>query len=194
MLMSFIRFGKFLAVMSSNVFPVPFSFFLFFWNPHYAQIGTLAVFLQVFQTLHFLHSFLSCSPDWIVSIMYLISFLILSSSHSRLLFTSLMNFSFQLYFSTPDFLFSFWKNNICLFIDILYLIRYHFHWASLGTNCNLSFTCMGHTSLFLCRHYKFLLIIGHFEIILQAMAPTPVLLPGKSHGWRILAGCSPGGH
>ena len=40
---------------------------------------------------------------------------------------------------------------------------------------------MGHTSLFLCRHYKFLLIIGHFEIILQAMAPTPVLLPGKSH-------------
>ena len=23
--------------------------------------------------------------------------------------------------------------------------------------------------------------------------PTPVLLPGKSHGWRILAGCSPWG-
>ena len=22
----------------------------------------------------------------------------------------------------------------------------------------------------------------------------PVLLPGKSHGWRILVGCSPGGH
>ena len=26
------------------------------------------------------------------------------------------------------------------------------------------------------------------------MAPTPVLLPGKSHGWRSLIGCSPWGH
>ena len=26
------------------------------------------------------------------------------------------------------------------------------------------------------------------------MAPTPVLLPGKSHGWRGLVGCSPWGH
>ena len=24
--------------------------------------------------------------------------------------------------------------------------------------------------------------------------PTPVLLPGKSHGWRSLLGCSPWGH
>ena len=28
----------------------------------------------------------------------------------------------------------------------------------------------------------------------QAMAPTPVLLPGKSHGRRRLVGCSPWGH
>ena len=27
----------------------------------------------------------------------------------------------------------------------------------------------------------------------KAMAPTPVLLPGKSHGWRSLVGCSPMG-
>ena len=27
----------------------------------------------------------------------------------------------------------------------------------------------------------------------KAMAPTPVLLPGKSHGWRSLVGCSPCG-
>ena len=26
------------------------------------------------------------------------------------------------------------------------------------------------------------------------MAPTPVLLPGKSHRWRSLVGCSPWGH
>ena len=27
----------------------------------------------------------------------------------------------------------------------------------------------------------------------KAMAPTPVLLPGKSQGWRSLVGCSPWG-
>ena len=27
----------------------------------------------------------------------------------------------------------------------------------------------------------------------KAMAPTPVLLPGESHGWRSLVGCSPWG-
>ena len=27
----------------------------------------------------------------------------------------------------------------------------------------------------------------------KAIAPTPVLLPGKSHGWRSLVGCSPWG-
>ena len=26
------------------------------------------------------------------------------------------------------------------------------------------------------------------------MAPTPLLLPGKSRGWRSLVGCSPWGH
>ena len=28
----------------------------------------------------------------------------------------------------------------------------------------------------------------------KAMARTPVLLPGKSHGWRSLVGYSPWGH
>ena len=27
----------------------------------------------------------------------------------------------------------------------------------------------------------------------KAMSPPPVLLPGKSHGWRSLVGCSPWG-
>ena len=31
-------------------------------------------------------------------------------------------------------------------------------------------------------------------VLEKAVAPTPVLLPGKSHGWRSLAGCSPWGH
>ena len=29
---------------------------------------------------------------------------------------------------------------------------------------------------------------------IHAFAPTPVLLPRKSHGWRGLVGCSPWGH
>ena len=37
-----------------------------------------------------------------------------------------------------------------------------------------------------------LTIISTFQE--KAMAPTPVLLPGKSHGWRSLVGCSPWGH
>ena len=31
------------------------------------------------------------------------------------------------------------------------------------------------------------------KIILILMIATPVLLPGKSHGWRSLVGCSPWG-
>ena len=32
-----------------------------------------------------------------------------------------------------------------------------------------------------------------FLLLEKAMAPTPVLLPGKSHGQRSLVGCSPWG-
>ena len=32
-----------------------------------------------------------------------------------------------------------------------------------------------------------------FNLLEKAMAPTPVLLPGKSHGRRSLVGCSPWG-
>ena len=41
-------------------------------------------------------------------------------------------------------------------------------------------------------------IIYYFEITFTAFGrlyyATPVLLPGKSHGWRSLVGCSPWGH
>ena len=46
--------------------------------------------------------------------------------------------------------------------------------------------------------------VGHFsskDLLLVIMnerrrwwQPTPVLLPGKAHGWRSLVGCSPWGH
>ena len=35
---------------------------------------------------------------------------------------------------------------------------------------------------------------GHSDHQRRQWQPTPVLLPGKSHGWRNLVGCSPWGH
>src|SRR5574341_576780 len=35
---------------------------------------------------------------------------------------------------------------------------------------------------------------SHMLVWRRQWHPTPVLLPGKSHGWRSLAGCSPWGH
>ena len=34
---------------------------------------------------------------------------------------------------------------------------------------------------------------GRFKLQRRQWHPTPVLLPGKSHGWRSLGGCSPWG-
>ena len=36
--------------------------------------------------------------------------------------------------------------------------------------------------------------LGGEDPLEEGMAPTPVLLPGESHGQRSLVGCSPGGH
>ena len=44
---------------------------------------------------------------------------------------------------------------------------------------------------------KFLALISILLLIIiwrRQWQPTPVLLPGKSHGWRSLVGCSPWGH
>ena len=34
-------------------------------------------------------------------------------------------------------------------------------------------------------------LLTYCQIALISRQPTPVLLPGKSHGWRSLVGCSP---
>ena len=36
--------------------------------------------------------------------------------------------------------------------------------------------------------------LGREETWRRPWQPTPVILPGESHGWRSLAGFSPGGH
>ena len=43
-----------------------------------------------------------------------------------------------------------------------------------------------------CELYVFLTVFAHTYWRRQ-WHPTPVLLPGKSHGWRSLVGCSPWG-
>ena len=44
-----------------------------------------------------------------------------------------------------------------------------------------------------CIYRRVLLVHGVFIIYRCIWHPTPVLLPGKSHGWRSLVGCSPWG-
>ena len=41
-------------------------------------------------------------------------------------------------------------------------------------------------------HFEFIFVYGVRRR--RQWHPTPVLLPGKSHGWRNLVGCSPWGH
>ena len=43
-----------------------------------------------------------------------------------------------------------------------------------------------------CSNYHTIALISHASWRRQ-WHPTPVLLPGKSHGWRSLVGCSPWG-
>ena len=46
--------------------------------------------------------------------------------------------------------------------------------------------------LYFCRKHFFFFL--DFDKYCRQWHPTPVLLPGKSHGWRSLVGCSPWGH
>ena len=41
---------------------------------------------------------------------------------------------------------------------------------------------------------KYYLMSVRMAVQRRQWHPTPVLLPGKSHGWRSLVGCSPWGH
>ena len=47
--------------------------------------------------------------------------------------------------------------------------------------------------LYFCSLHLYLCFCLANEISCTIFHPTPVLLPGKSHGWRSLVGCSPWG-
>ena len=71
----------------------------------------------------------------------------------------------------------------------------------------ISFTWLLFTNLYVWRHVLFFLTPSPHRIRIcetplyshsiwfqrRQWHPTPVLLPGKSHGWRSLVGCSPWG-
>ena len=59
-------------------------------------------------------------------------------------------------------------------------MRFPFTELSCLSHCDRCFTCI----------YSFV----NYLIRRREWYPTPVLLPGKSHGWRSLVGCSPWGH
>ena len=75
----------------------------------------------------------------------------------------------------------------------LSVLLFHMHLSALQLSKTLQ-------SLFLLLfHCKFMLVNKNLmqsscDIRRRQWHPTPVLLPGKSHGWRSLVGCSPWGH
>ena len=74
----------------------------------------------------------------------------------------------------------------------LSVLLFHMHLSALQLSKTLQ-------SLFLLLfHCKFMLVNKNLmqsscDIRRRQWQPTPVLLPGKSHGWRSLVGCSPWG-
>ena len=58
----------------------------------------------------------------------------------------------------------------------------------------LNRNCAGECALFLVVSYSPFMIPSILFVQRRQWHPTPVLLPGKSHGRRSLVGCSPWGH
>ena len=56
---------------------------------------------------------------------------------------------------------------------------------------SINITCLVVTLLY-CIKITYHCLVGSSQR--RQWHPTPVLLPGKSHGWRSLEGCSPWGH
>ena len=61
-------------------------------------------------------------------------------------------------------------------------------------------TCKKHLSYYISFTVSFWISLLHYHLVDSTIPyrrrqwhPTPVLLPGKSHGWRSLEGCSPWG-
>lgn len=121
---SFIKFEKFLAIISLNVLSALFS--LIFLGLTHARVGLLDDTLSF---VHFSYYFFSfCFSDWIILIVPSLSSLILLSSCLFLLLNILyVFFSVQLlYFLAPELLSGSIFYNLYLFTDILILFICYF--------------------------------------------------------------------
>ena len=83
-----------------------------------------------------------------------------------------------------------------------FFLFFNFYWSRAEVQCCVRFKC---TLLFFLKTVLIILSPLHIHINFWILTllytlnwrkqcqPTPVLLPGKSHGWRSLVGCSPWG-
>ena len=65
-----------------------------------------------------------------------------------------------------------------------------FNWSIVDLQCDVIFRC---TVIYIHMRVNRLYTYIYIDIRRRQWHPTPVLLPGKSHGWRSLVGCSPWG-
>ena len=73
-----------------------------------------------------------------------------------------------------------------LWLTIQFLFT--FYWSIVALQRYVSFCCTAKLVIHIPLLFSFSSHLGH-----RQWHPTPVLLPGKSHGWRSLVGCSPWG-
>ena len=93
---------------------------------------------------------------------------------------------------------SFFKGSVCVCVCVCVCIKYLFPWGKVQKDIHhcINSVYVYINSVCLCNQYIFILVIRisikkyNDNYICLIWHPTPVLLPGKSHGWRSLVGCS----
>ena len=147
---------------------------LFYW---YSFIIFL---ILIGKTSHINFTYQNCL-DCSYLFVLLIHFILPSCSQNCMMALSMRNQKNFLYKCMVYRLFEFF---LVIFVFVLYLL--------------LNFRILCFDLSFWCRNYKYHCQYVEIQWICiylrrRQWHPTPVLLPGKSHGWRSLVGCSPWG-
>jgi len=87
-----------------------------------------------------------------------------------------------------------WNHTVCNLLRLVFFLLSNIHLRFLHVFSCLDSTYLFSWLIFYCLNapqfiYPFLVVRQR-----RQWHPTPVLLPGKSHGWRSLVGCRPWGH
>ena len=80
-----------------------------------------------------------------------------------------------------------------LFANCVFCL-YSYASSSMSYKWNYTLYSLLRLSFFLLIDLRFIHVVACITSSLRQWHPTPVLLPGKSHGWRSLEGCSPWVH